>query len=286
MKYTLLALDLDGTLFSSDMSILPRTKKVILDAIRDGLTVTLATGRSFTFAKEVAKELAIEAPLITHDGALVAAQLDHPLSMHKLSNSTVQKIIKILLAYPLRFELQHDPLSIVNYKRPLVDPMKSDSYKMLEYLGTRYVSNRDIVSYLQTSKLEPHKVSVSADTEQTLEEVKEALLAHLSDEIRITNAGFGVEIVPKNISKAYGLKVLSAALGISPSEIIAIGDNYNDLEMFQFAGLSIAMANAPQEVKNRAKYVTRSNDEDGIAFAIQTFFYGDEIMKEARGLGS
>lgn len=276
LKYKLLALDLDGTLFSSDMKILPRTRKAIMDAIRDGLIVTLATGRPYTFAKEVAKELAIETPLVTHDGALVAGELEHPLSSHQLSQTTVQKMVNILLAYPVGFELQHDPLSIVNIRRSFDDSIKNSPYRRLEYLGTRYISNADILAYLQRSNFEPHKVSVYTDSEHRLEEVKEALLTHLAEEIHIMYAGFGLEIVPKNISKGYGLKVLSTHLGVSPAEIIAIGDNYNDLEMFRFAGLGIAMANAPQEVKVKAKYVTRSNDEDGIAFAIQQFCNGEK----------
>lgn len=270
MKYRLLALDLDGTLFSSDMTILPETRKTIKLLMRKEMIITLATGRPYTFAKEVANELSIEIPLITHDGALVASELSQPLSKNQFSHQITQKMIEIFMKYQIGFELQLDPYSIVNVNRTIKDEMNRNRYQMLEFKGAFYIPDQEITAYLLRNKIEAHKISLNSNDLEKMERVKGDLLTHLSEEIDITYAGFGMEILPKGISKGYGLKVLSSYLKIKPSEIIVVGDNYNDLEMFRYAGLSVAMANAPQEVKDIATFVTLSNDEEGIAHAIQS----------------
>jgi Cof subfamily protein (haloacid dehalogenase superfamily) len=83
-----------------------------------------------------------------------------------------------------------------------------------------------------------------------------------------------LEIMPKNIDKAYSLSILAKYLHISKEEVVACGDGYNDLTMIGYAGLGIAMKNAQEVVKHKADFVTLSNDEDGIAFAIEKMVAG------------
>lgn len=81
-----------------------------------------------------------------------------------------------------------------------------------------------------------------------------------------------LEILPEGVSKASGLAVLTEKLGIGPEEIVAVGDNYNDAEMLQYAGMGVAMGNAPDDVKRLARYVTDTNDQHGVAAVIRKFF--------------
>jgi hypothetical protein len=81
------------------------------------------------------------------------------------------------------------------------------------------------------------------------------------------------------VSKAKGLEVLSGILGIKREEIIAVGDNFNDLEMLRFAGLGVAMGNAPETVKQKADFVTAKNDEDGVAFLVESVLFPDRRTK-------
>lgn len=82
---------------------------------------------------------------------------------------------------------------------------------------------------------------------------------------------FFLEIVPQNVDKADSLKHLLDHLGLSHTQMISCGDGYNDLTMIQYAGLGVAMANAQQVVKEAANYITRSNDDNGVAHVIQKF---------------
>jgi Cof subfamily protein (haloacid dehalogenase superfamily) len=84
----------------------------------------------------------------------------------------------------------------------------------------------------------------------------------------VSSANRLLDIMASNISKGNALKILSDKLRVNLNEVIAFGDNYNDIEMLKCAGMSVAMGNAVQEVKKIAKYITKSNDEDGIAYAI------------------
>ncbi|TCS81820.1 hypothetical protein EDD72_11158 [Tepidibacillus fermentans] len=278
MAYKLLALDIDGTLFSSKKYILPQTKKMIRNVIKDGLLVTLATGRSYSFAKEIAKDLNIKIPIITHDGALIANCLEQPLFISKLPNEIVQKMIEMITDFQLDFELQQDPYSIINVRYPWKNFFNTKSlsalkYKFVEYRSSKFISNQDMLSYIKLNRIEPQKISIVAENEKKIQFIMKELLTKFHDQIRITYSGMGFEILPKDISKAFGLKVLSSELGIDSTEIIAIGDNHNDIEMIEYAGLGVAMDNAPQKVKKLANYVTRSNDENGIAYVIQRFYY-------------
>ena len=86
----------------------------------------------------------------------------------------------------------------------------------------------------------------------------------------VTQSSFDLlEFLHPEVSKAHGLAMIARDLGIKPEEIIAIGDSHNDIGMLQFAGLGVAMGNADEEVKQVARYVTRSNAEDGVAFVLE-----------------
>ena len=85
-----------------------------------------------------------------------------------------------------------------------------------------------------------------------------------------------LELVPKGIDKAQSLSVLLKEIGLTKDEMIAIGDGFNDLSMIQYAGLGIAMENAQPVVKENADFITRSNSEDGVAYAVERFIFKQE----------
>ena len=88
---------------------------------------------------------------------------------------------------------------------------------------------------------------------------------------------FFLEIVPKDVDKAYGLDVLLGKLGMGREELLAFGDGYNDISMLQMAGMGVAMGNAEEEIKKAADFVTRSNEDDGVAYAIEKFICLSDI---------
>lgn len=85
------------------------------------------------------------------------------------------------------------------------------------------------------------------------------------------SAGFFLECVPPGIDKAHSLERLFDIVGVSREEVIACGDGYNDQSMIRFAGLGVAMANAPKDIQDTADYITYSNEEDGVAHVVEKF---------------
>ncbi|EJL46775.1 hypothetical protein BAG01nite_35310 [Brevibacillus agri] len=116
------------------------------------------------------------------------------------------------------------------------------------------------------------KIFVTGEAERIAAARRELERASL-EKIRVTASGErNLEILPEGVSKASGLAVLTEKLGIGPEEIVAVGDNYNDAEMLQYAGMGVAMGNAPDDVKRLARYVTDTNDQHGVAAVIRKFF--------------
>ena len=100
-----------------------------------------------------------------------------------------------------------------------------------------------------------------------LEAAVKAELGHRVDAFR--SSDIFLELVPKGVNKGVALERLSAVLGVSLSDLIAIGDNYNDVEMLRLAGTSVAMGNAPEDIQRMATLVTKTNNEDGVAYALE-----------------
>ncbi len=115
------------------------------------------------------------------------------------------------------------------------------------------------------------------DPEEKLNKVIELLPKELYDKYTIVrSAPFFLEFLNKKVNKGFGVRLLAEKLGIKPSEVICIGDAENDIHMIEFAGLGVAMGNAFPEVKKKADYVTKTNEEDGVAHVIKKFVLKEE----------
>jgi len=129
-------------------------------------------------------------------------------------------------------------------------------------------------------KQPPAKIVVYADAEE-LDKFKKEIAEKFGNNVFLTTAIKNtVDILNGQVSKASGLAVLAESLGIKREEIIAIGDNINDMLMLEYAGLGVAMGNAQETVKNRADYVTAGNDEDGIALFVEKLLQNEVGQRE------
>jgi len=145
--------------------------------------------------------------------------------------------------------------------------------------------NERALEYAQVSKVEPQvytdvkeliDIGVSKvlwyDEIERIKEFERRLDGLLNLTVNFyTSQPFYLEFVDQNVSKAVALEKMGEYYGITREEMIAVGDGFNDLAMIEYAGLGVAMGNAPEEVKNAADYVTLSNDEDGVAKVIEVF---------------
>lgn len=263
MQNHLIVLDLDGTLLTNDKTIAATTKDTILKAKANGHHVMIATGRPFRSSVPFYKELGLVTPIVNFNGALV----HHPF------NQQFETFHR-----PIDLSVVHDVVSSVHtyqYENLLAE-IKDDVYIHREdnWMAPLYTMGNPLVrigDLRETLPADPTSLLISADDAHVpmirkhLEDVHAEVIEH-----RRWGAPFPlIEIVRKGIHKAVGIDIVAKQLGIPRERIIAFGDEDNDLEMLDYAGLGVAMGNAIDSVKQIANEVTLSNEENGIAHVLQ-----------------
>lgn len=299
MKYRLLALDIDGTLLTSRRKITGKTIRTLEDARKKGLQITLATGRNYLNTRQIAKKLKINLPVISNDGAYIVNPLNQEAIFEKrMVKESVAKIIQTLNQYSLRYVLHHHSFSISNRRVKWTGLMGLPSREamglMLYEKGIcKIIPENEILGFLDENGIVPFKITVFVDRcfAGQLNHVTDELVEKFDSVMGISGSGYkGFEIIPKGMSKAKGLEILGRELNVDKSEIIAIGDSFNDIEMIKYAGLGIAMGNAPRDIQELAGFVTKSNDENGVAYAVERFYLNTEASQihenKHRGFGN
>jgi 5-amino-6-(5-phospho-D-ribitylamino)uracil phosphatase len=259
----LIALDLDGTLLKDDKTISQRTKEVLQKARQQGHEVMIATGRPFRSSELYYRELELTTPIVNFNGAFVHHPLD---STWGTFHSPLDiKVAKEIVETCRTFQFH-------NIIAEVIDEVYFHYHdeKLLDVfgMGDPHITTGDLKDFLNDS---PTSMLIHAQEEDV-----QAIRSHLSDvhaeviEHRRWAAPWHViEIVKFGLNKAVGLKRASDYFQIPPERIIAFGDEDNDLEMLDYAGHGIAMGNAIDQLKNIAKDVTLTNEQDGIALYLQ-----------------
>ncbi|HHV82351.1 MAG TPA: HAD family phosphatase [Tepidanaerobacter syntrophicus] len=294
-KFKLAALDIDGTLINSHHIITSRTKNAIKKAKDAGIKVTISTGRHYRSALSRAKEINIDAPLICSDGALIKDFSTNSAIYHSLSKEIAADIMKTASQYDdfkIQIFTEERKINIGSsyrskyFKRFLREPLKHSPigyFNLMRDFAFIPVTNvKNVDEAIKAMEEEPLKVVVYGNERQ--EDLKlfiEEITKKYKDEISITSAIDNcIDILRGGVSKAKGLAVVSEKLGLNREEIIAVGDNINDIKMIEYAGLGVAMGNAPERVKSKADYVTADNDSEGLAIFFEKLLAGEIHAKE------
>lgn len=267
MAIKLIAIDIDGTLLNPQHEVTPRVKAAIEAARDKGVAVVLATGRPFLGVQRYLRELGLEKEgqyCITNNGALVQKANDA---------SCVAEV-------PVTFD---DYLYYEQMSRELGVNFQALTQSHL------YTANKDISRYtVHEAGLTgmPLRYRTVEEMDPTLifpkimmidePELLDAAIARIPAEAYERNtimksAPFFLEILNKEVNKGAGVKLLAELLGLQRDELMALGDQENDLAMLEFVGTGVAMGNAIPVVKEIAQFVTTSNREDGVAVAIEKF---------------
>lgn len=263
MKYKLLALDLDDTLLGDNLDISPRNKRAIQEVVLRGMLVTIATGRMFRSALPYAQDLEVDLPLITYHGALIKRVKGEVFKHCPVPLQLAAEILKLAEDEGLHINFYLDDKLYIRESNENAEYYRSISSIPFEEVGSLYL-------FLLKKGREPTKLTVIDKDQEKLARLQKRIRKVYSPELSILQSRPRfLEITHKEATKGQALKYLAEREGISPAEIIAIGDNYNDLDMLQFAGLGVAVANAPPEIKASADLITRANTEDGVAFFIE-----------------
>ncbi len=285
----LLALDLDGTLLNSKGKIPEANKLAIRQAEERGVLVTIATGRRFRDALPVAAELEFNAPLITHNGALLKyAESLETVAASLLAHATTLEILKVGKSFGGDALVSVDPHG---HGTLLFDTVSDNNIPLQKYIAwsDRLHADDKGKSAIHVAKLE----AVVGDNEvihisfsggcESMKEMHQVLTEELGETVTLLATIYPeldftlLDILPPNASKGTGVETLAKINGLSPKNVMTIGDNFNDLEMLQFAGTAVVMGNAdPSLLESQEFYTTVSNDENGVAVAINKFILNEE----------
>lgn len=267
MDYKLLALDLDGTLTNSKKEITPRNKEVLLHAQLQGIRLILASGRPTYGIAPLADELEMErfgGYILSYNGGEI---IDWKTKEILYANILPDSIIPNLYESANRHKL-----TILTYDKACIITEKPDD----EYVQKEAFLNKMQVhaskDFLADIHLPLPKCLIVGNPEKLLD-IEAELSVLMQGLINVYRSEpYFLEVVPLGIDKAQSLAVLLGKLNMKQEELIAIGDGYNDLSMIRYAGLGIAMGNAQDPVKKAAGHTTLSNDEDGVAVAVEKYF--------------
>ena len=267
MKYKLLVLDLDGTLTNSKKEITRHTKETLIKAQEAGLKVVLASGRPTYGVAPLANELELqkyEGYILAYNGGEIIDWKTRELMYEKQLDSD-------LLPYLYRCDKEND-FAIVTYENEYVLTEKPDDEYVLKEALLNVMKIKKVDNFLEAVKHPITKCLIVGEPSR-LALLEKEMYEKLKDRMGVFRSEpYFLELVPKGIDKAQSLSVLLEEIGMTKNEMIAIGDGFNDLSMIQYAGLGIAMENAQDVVKQAADFITLSNEEDGVAYAVEKFY--------------
>jgi Cof subfamily protein (haloacid dehalogenase superfamily) len=261
-------IDMDGTLLKSDHGISKASFETIQKLKEKNILVVLVSARPLHGMQPIAGEIGLlDFPLAALNGALIA------LKEKIMFESAIDLAITATLHQALR---QYDS-TLIYYRGMQWFSETKNSYTDFEQEITAVPiiiePFADMIGSWQNEHAGPNKILVIANQDVT-RAIQNKLKREFSDHLNTyTSKSTYLEVMSPSASKLNAVKFLIDQYHISQGEIIAIGDNFNDLEMITFAGVGIAMGNAPNEVKAKADYLTDSNDDDGVAHALN-FFLG------------
>lgn len=287
--YKLIAIDLDGTMLNSYGEVDNRTKEIVRKCISNGTHIVLASGRPIDSIKSIAKEMEIESYFIAGNGALVYdIKEDKIIYKNYMKKEKVLEIIKICEENSIAYNVYTDKTILTPslkfnvlyyYKENLKkEEDKKTNISIVENVY-EYIKNMDEESFLKITICDENSSIFSS----IIKKVKEISgidvleVSHMSRKIikqgteEIPVEYFYTEITASDVDKWNAIEFLMKKLNINVQEVMAIGDNMNDKKMIEHAGLGVAMKGSTPEVIGVAKYVTDTNDNDGVAQVLEEY---------------
>ncbi|MGE7183382.1 Cof-type HAD-IIB family hydrolase [Peribacillus sp. NPDC006672] len=272
MVYRLLAVNIDGTLLQSNGRLNKSTKEAIDYVHQKGVHVALVTSRNYHSAKKVAKALKINPMIVAQQGAFVGASIEKPIMVKRISEELTAELVQMLEKATCQILLVHEKYSLGNR----VNLPENLLGKTVMYLNDQniYAQNYvdDISEELIDQPMAPTKMDIIFSEKSDQNDMLKLIKEMFPEVDAILHPGNKLTIVPKGVSKWSGVLYLADHLGVKRTEIVSIGDGLDDMEMIACSGLGVAMGNADEEVRKVAKWVTRSNDQDGVAYMLREFF--------------
>jgi Cof subfamily protein (haloacid dehalogenase superfamily) len=290
MPIRLLALDLDGTLLNSHGELSERNLKAIAAARASGVRVALVTGRRFRDARPLALQLGLDVPIISHNGALTKhARTLETVAVTLLPLEAAREVLRIGRADGADALVSDDPhgAGVLVY-----DHLNDDNQALAKYIAwaRRIHGDEADEAVRRVAALEdyldhaPVHIAFSGNIAR-MRNLDERLRVELNDRVKVLSTIYPkldfalLDVLHPEVSKGVGVKAAADELRVTREEVMAIGDNFNDLEMLQYAGTSVLMGNAEDSLRellpeSAGYHTTTTNNEDGVALAIEKYIFG------------
>jgi Cof subfamily protein (haloacid dehalogenase superfamily) len=261
----LLALDIDGTILKQDYTLSPNAKKAVKKAVNVGIKVVLVTGRMHSATTFIAEELELDTPIITYSGALVQDS-QRVFYENLISDSLVSRVLKELRAFDVQTNLYIDD--------EIFSEVETDT--LIEYCEKRKLRYK-IKSFDEFENIQANKILAIGKNPEATTEVLEYLQSKFPNDLCVVKSlPTFCEIISKDASKGKAILYLAKKWNINPDEIMAVGDQDNDIEMLKAANIKVAMGNATEGLKAVANYVAPSVEDDGVVDAIEKFIFKNQ----------
>ena len=256
----LIASDLDGSLLNEKRELTDFTKEIVRRAVAQGKIFLMATGRSFTGSVRFAKEVGLDLPMLCFNGSLVKLGLTKKMLFeHKVKAETAQKVLSFARekGYHLQYYIGDEVYCYAKNKY-------TELYK--ERIGVEVTALGEDFYKLKEA---PYKLLIALEPLDQLPICKIVQEA-FKDSLEVTPSSEDyLELMEPGVNKWSTLKFIAESYGIKPEEIMSFGDSGNDLTMVKYAGLGVAMGNAHENIKEAAKLIAASNEEDGVAKEVE-----------------
>lgn len=266
----LVALDLDGTLLTPEKTISEASKDMIRKAKQAGVKVVLCSGRPLLGIKRYLEELDLLGDgdySITYNGGLVQRNSTSEVLSQKV---LTYKQIKELYALSQKLQVPMNMLDLQCVYEPAYPTGHESLYHTLMSASLPFVE-RSIDSFDPDHVF--NKVVICTEPEYLDDAIARIPTEYYERYSMMKSRPLLFEIMHPEVDKGNGIQTLCELLGYKPEEVMAVGDEENDLAMLKFAGVSVAMENGREDIKAKVDFVTRTNGEDGVAYAMQKYLF-------------
>lgn len=267
----IIALDLDGTTFTDEKEITPRTQTAIASAIKHGIIVMPATGRPINGLPKQFTDIPGVRYALCSNGAVITDLKENKILYEKtIPRSLVFAVMDLLegVAGTLELYIQdcgHIDQKIINHLDEYVP-----SAPLRDYIRKSRMVHSNLREFFESCPYEVQKINMSYATIEQKDEIQSLITSKFPELVCVNGQPTNLELTTPGADKGNGLLAFGKLLGIEREEIMAFGDSSNDVEMLETVGIGVAMANAEPEIQAHADFVTRyTNNEDGIADVIE-----------------
>ncbi len=262
MEIKLIASDMDDTLLNSNNTISERNQAAIRAVLAAGKVFLIATGRMYVSVKPFADRLGLDVPLVTYNGALVKGSKSGKIFYeHKMKLETANAV--------LAYAKEHGYYTQLYVGDSILIKEENDCSRM--YTRISGIQTTAIGDALYHTDEAPYKILVMRTGDIDFAQMWKNFAEEFKGRLDVTSSKDNfLELMEPGVNKWEAVRSVGESMGIAPSEIMCIGDSNNDIPMIANAGIGVAVANAKDNVKDAAKIVTASNDNDGVALVIES----------------